>query len=123
MATGSASSPLPSVLPPVGASVASLGSASARLHGMPSPSPPHTRPPRHHIVPAGKTYTMEGPASSRGISYRTVHRLFEEIAARRPAYQYTVQVGVIEVRVGLSGWSTLPISSALTLQVGGGGEG
>eukprot|EP00667_Euglena_gracilis_P004457 EG_transcript_4480 len=46
---------------------------------------------------SGKTYTMEGPASSRGISYRTVHRLFEEIAARRPAYQYTVQVGVIEV--------------------------
>lgn len=46
---------------------------------------------------SGKTYTMEGPPSSRGITYRTVDRLFEEITMRRPAYQYSVSLSVIEV--------------------------
>ena len=46
---------------------------------------------------SGKTYTMEGVPGNRGITYRTVDRLFEQIESRKPAYHYTVSLTVIEV--------------------------
>ncbi len=46
---------------------------------------------------SGKTYTMEGPASDRGVNYRAIEQLFLHVAERQASHEYTVSVSVVEV--------------------------
>ena len=41
---------------------------------------------------AGKSYTMSGPPSDRGVNYRTLDTLFQEALERQSGYEYTFKV-------------------------------
>lgn len=41
---------------------------------------------------AGKSYTMSGPPSDRGVNFRTLHTLFEEAKERSSSFEYTFKV-------------------------------
>ncbi|CAI5505364.1 unnamed protein product [Closterium sp. Naga37s-1] len=45
----------------------------------------------------GKTYTMEGPAENRGVSFRTLQELFRLAKERRDSMEYKIVVSVLEV--------------------------
>ncbi|GJP32144.1 hypothetical protein CLOM_g16721 [Closterium sp. NIES-68] len=45
----------------------------------------------------GKTYTMEGPADNRGVSFRTLQELFRLAKERRDSMEYKIVVSVLEV--------------------------
>jgi kinesin family member C2/C3 len=46
---------------------------------------------------AGKSYTMTGPASDRGVNFRTLQALFAVAHERRSAYDYTFKVSMLEI--------------------------
>ncbi|KAF8026028.1 hypothetical protein BT93_F2753 [Corymbia citriodora subsp. variegata] len=45
----------------------------------------------------GKTYTMEGTKTDRGVNYRTLEELFHIIKERQQLFQYDISVSVLEV--------------------------
>ncbi|XP_030525354.2 kinesin-like protein KIN-14Q isoform X2 [Rhodamnia argentea] len=45
----------------------------------------------------GKTYTMEGTKTARGVNYRTLEELFRIIRERQQLFQYDISVSVLEV--------------------------
>ena len=45
----------------------------------------------------GKTFTMEGTESDRGVNYRTLEELFHLASQRKGQYEYTISVSVVEV--------------------------
>ncbi|XP_030439604.1 kinesin-like protein KIN-14Q isoform X4 [Syzygium oleosum] len=45
----------------------------------------------------GKTYTMEGTETARGVNYRTLEELFHIIRERQQLFQYDISVSVLEV--------------------------
>ncbi|KAK9820101.1 hypothetical protein WJX72_006155 [[Myrmecia] bisecta] len=46
---------------------------------------------------SGKTYTIEGPEGDRGVNYRTLTALFEQVEHRRAEVEYTITVSLLEV--------------------------
>ncbi|GAB2286830.1 hypothetical protein Dimus_021221 [Dionaea muscipula] len=45
----------------------------------------------------GKTFTMEGTSTNRGVNYRTVEELFEISKERSDTFKYNISVSVLEV--------------------------
>ncbi|KAL6179294.1 hypothetical protein ACLB2K_050810 [Fragaria x ananassa] len=45
----------------------------------------------------GKTFTMEGPVSNRGVNYRTLEQLFITAEERKEIFTYNISVSVLEV--------------------------
>ena len=45
----------------------------------------------------GKTFTMEGSVSNRGVNYRTLEELFNVAARRKDEVKYDICVSVMEV--------------------------
>ncbi|XP_061988594.1 kinesin-like protein KIN-14R [Rosa rugosa] len=45
----------------------------------------------------GKTFTMEGPESNRGVNYRTLEQLFITAEERKETFTYNISVSVLEV--------------------------
>ncbi|KAL6180146.1 hypothetical protein ACLB2K_046813 [Fragaria x ananassa] len=45
----------------------------------------------------GKTFTMEGPESNRGVNYRTLEQLFIAAEERKEIFTYNISVSVLEV--------------------------
>jgi len=45
----------------------------------------------------GKTFTMEGSVSNRGVNYRTLEELFNVAAQRKDEVNYDICVSVMEV--------------------------
>jgi kinesin family protein C2/C3 len=46
---------------------------------------------------SGKTYTMEGPASDKGVNTRCLARLFEVLKERAEDYRYTITLSMLEI--------------------------
>ncbi|RYY32176.1 hypothetical protein EON62_05680, partial [archaeon] len=46
---------------------------------------------------SGKTFTMEGNAAARGIYYRTLDSLFDQIEERAGDYAYSLRVSMVEI--------------------------
>ena len=46
---------------------------------------------------SGKTYTMEGPEGDRGVTFRTMHDLFEVIAKRAATHEYALKASMVEI--------------------------
>ena len=44
----------------------------------------------------GKTFTMEGPESNRGVNYRTLEQLFITAEERKEIFIYNISVSVLE---------------------------
>lgn len=51
---------------------------------------PHRRP-LHTQTGSGKTYTMEGPPSDRGLNFRTLTLLFNIIEERKAEWEFDVR--------------------------------
>ena len=46
---------------------------------------------------SGKTFTMEGPPSNRGVNFRALEELFRLVTDRSSEYEYSLKVSMLEI--------------------------
>ena len=45
----------------------------------------------------GKTFTMEGTETNRGVNYRTLEALFDTVEGRKDTFSFNISLSVLEV--------------------------